>query len=154
MKTEKPIYYPDGFKFDKERLIFARFDGATGTAFNVPIFFSNSDVLTDKVILGIDITLRGGRLTPISNDIQTDIGYIGDNISRTDLRFFTITLIGKNGEVLLNDFPLYNFNILANNGKIRRLNVMIDLSKSFIRNFGATVTNTTVIPFNFYYRSK
>lgn len=153
MKAEKPIYYPDGFKFDKERLIFARFDGATGTALNVPIFFSNSDVLTDKIILGVDVQLRG-RISGASANIQTDIGYIGTSIASTSLRFFTITLIGKNGDVILNDFPLINFNVLSNNGKIRRLNCMIDLSKSYIRNFGAVVTSTTVIPINFYFKNR
>lgn len=154
MQSKKPVNYPDPVIFDNERLIFARFDGANGTARNVPIFFSNSDVLTNKIITGIDVTLRGGRLTSVSNDIQTDIGYIGDNILQADLKYFTITLIGKNGDVLLNDYPLYNFNVLANNGKIRRLSLMIDLSKSYIRNFGVTVTKTTVIPINFYYKNK
>ena len=153
MQAEKQIYYPDSFKFDKERLIFARFDGQTGLSLNNPIFFSNSDVLTDKIILGIDVTLRG-RLTATSGLIQTDLGYIGTTISSVNLRFFTITLIGKNGQVILNDYPLYNFNVLANNGKIRRTNIMIDLSKSYIRNFGATVTSSTVIPINFYYKNK
>lgn len=153
MKAEKPIYYPDGFKFDKERLIFARFDGATGTALNVPIFFSNNDVLTDKIILGIDVMLRG-KVPGAAANIQTDLGFIGTTMSSTSLRFFTITLIGKNGAVILNDMPLYNFNVLANDGKIRRLNCMIDLSKSYIRNFGAVIPSTTVIPINFYFKNR
>lgn len=153
MHTGKEIYYPDGFKFDKERLIFARFDGSTGLSYNNPIFFSNSDVLTDKIILGIDVTMRG-RLTATTALIQTDLGFIGTTISSTTLRFFTITLVGKNGQILLSDFPLYNFNVLANNGKIRRTNMIIDLSKSYIRNFGVTVTTETVIPINFYYKNK
>jgi hypothetical protein len=155
MKKKKPIYYPDSVIFEKERLIFARFDGAqASTATNVPIYFSNQDVLKDKIVTGIDVQLVG-RISGASASIQTDIGFIGTNISSTNLRFFTITLVGKNGEVLINDYPLLNLNVLANNGKIRRFSLMIDLSKSYIRNLGlAGITETTVIPINFYYKNK
>ena len=148
MQTKKPVNYPDPVIFDNERLIFARFDGASGTALNVPIFFSNSDVLTNKVITGIDVKtdFSGLGLTTI----QTDIGFIGTVTNLLQLNYFTITLIGKNGEVLLNDFPLSNFNWINNKGKIRRTSMVIDLSKSYIRNFGLTVgvDEKFVIPIN------
>jgi hypothetical protein len=155
MKKKKPIYYPDPVIVEKERLIFARFDGAqASTATNVPIYFSNEDVLKDKIITGIDVQLRG-RLTSTTGLVQTDIGFIGTTISSVNLSYFTITLVGKNGEVLINDFPLINLNILCNEGKIRRFSIMIDLSKSYIRNLGlAGITNTTVIPINFYYKNR
>jgi hypothetical protein len=156
MKTEKPIYYPDGFKFDFERLIFARFDGAqSSTATNVPIYFSNEDVFKNKVIVGIKVMLRG-RNPGATATIQTDIGFLGTTIPDSQLKYFTLTLVGKNGDVLINDFPLINLNVQADNGKIRRFSCMIDLSKSYIRNLGATVpiTTLTVIPLNFYYKNK
>jgi len=155
MKKKKPIYYPDPVIFEKERLIFARFDGAqASTATNVPIYFSNQDVLKDKIVTGIDVQLRG-RVSAASALIQTDIGFVGTTISSTNLAYFTITLVGKNGEVLINDYPLLNLNVLSNNGKIRRFSLMIDLSKSYIRNLGfAGITPTTVIPIHFYYKNK
>lgn len=154
MKSAKPVNYPDPVIFENERLIFARFDGANGSAFNVPIFFSNSDVLIDKVITGIDI--KYDIVEAFGTDtIQTDLGYIGKITDANSLRYFTITLLGKNGNVLLNDYPLANFCKLFNSGKIRRTSMNIDLSKSFIRNFGlAGVTTNFVIPINFYYRNK
>jgi hypothetical protein len=137
-------------------LIFARFDGAqASTATNVPIYFSNQDVLKDKIVTGIDVTLRG-RTSGATATIQTDLGFLGTSIPASQLVYFTITLVGKNGEVLINDFPLYNLNVVNNDGKIRRFSCMIDLSKSYIRNLGATIpiTTTTVIPINFYFKNK
>lgn len=156
MKKQKPVNYPDPVIFQNERLIFARFDGAqASTATNVPIYFSNQDILKDKVVTGIDVTLRG-RTSGATAQIQTDLGFIGTSIPSTQLIYFTITLVGKNGEVLINDFPLMNLNINSNDGKIRRFSCMIDLSKSYIRNLGATIpiTTTTVIPINFYFKNK
>jgi hypothetical protein len=154
MKSLKPVNYPDPVIFDNERLIFARFDGASSLALNVPIFFSNSDVLTNKIITGIDI--KFDSIEAFGTDtIQTDIGFIGKITDANSLRYFTITLLGKNGNVLLNDFPLSNFCKLYNAGKIRRTSMIIDLSKSYIRNFGLTITtNKFVIPINFYYKNK
>lgn len=156
MKSAKPIYYPDGFAFDNERLIFGRFDGSQNpAALNVPIYFSNEDTLKNKIIVGIAVNLRG-KVSGATAQIQTDLGYIGSTIPSTQLKYFTITLVGKNGEVLINDFPMMNLNVLSDSGKIRRFSLMIDLSKSYIRNLGATVpiTTTTVIPINFYYKNK
>ena len=156
MKKKKPINYPDPVIFDKERLIFARFDGAqASTATNVPIYFSNQDVLKDKVITGIKVFLRG-RFPGSTATIQTDIGFLGTTIPDSQLKYFTLTLVGKNGEVLINDFPLMNLNVQSDNGKIRRFSCMMDLSKSYIRNLGATVpiTTTTVIPINFYFKNR
>lgn len=154
MKSSKPEYYPDPVIFDKERLIFARFDGTNGTALNVPIYFSNSDVLTDKIITGIDVKYNYAPEAGNST-IQTDIGYIGTVTDITNLNYFTITLVGKNGEFLINDYPLANFTIAFNAGKIRRTSMIIDLSKSYIRNLGLTsVTPDFVIPINFYYKNK
>jgi len=155
MRSPKPVNYPDPVIFERERLIFARFDGANGIALNVPIFFSNSDVLNDKVITGIDVKFDDTE-TLGSDKIQTDIGFIGTITNAGQLKYFTITLLGKNGEVLLNDFPLANFCKLYNAGKIRRTSMKIDLSKSYIRNFGLTfgLSSTFVIPINFYYKNK
>lgn len=154
MINKKPVYYPDPVIFDCERLIFARFDGVSGNSLNVPIFFSNSDVLTNKVITGIDVKID---LVPEagSASVQTDIGFIGTVTDVTNLNYFTITLVGKNGNVLLNDFPLSNFARPFNAGKIRRTSMIIDLSKSYIRNLGFNgTTSTFVIPINFYYKNK
>jgi hypothetical protein len=154
MKSNKPVNYPDPVIFDKERLIFARFDGANGLALNVPIFFSNADVFTDKVITGIDVKID---LVPEagSSNIQTDIGFIGTVTDVTNLVYFTLTLVGKDGSILLNDYPLANFARPAHDGKIRRTSMSIDLSKSYIRNLGFTVTTDKfVIPINFYYKNK
>lgn len=156
MKKQKPVNYPDPVVIHNERLIFARFDGAqASTATNVPIYFSNEDVLKNKVVTGIKVLLRG-RTSGATAQIQTDLGFIGTSIPDTQLRFFTLTLVGKNGEVLINDYPLMNLNVQSDNGKIRRFSCMIDLSKSYIRNLGATVpiTTTTVIPINFYFKNK
>ena len=154
MKSLKPANYPDPVIFDNERLIFARFDGANSPALNVPIFFSNSDVLTNKVITGIDVKFDSTEALG-TDSIQTDLGFIGTITNANSLRYFTITLLGKNGNVLLNDYPLANFCSLFNAGKIRRTSMIIDLSKSFIRNFGLTIsTNKFVIPINFYYKNK
>jgi hypothetical protein len=155
MKSAKPVNYPDPVIFDNERLIFARFDGANGTALNVPIFFSNSDVLANKIITGIDV--KFDLVEGLGTDsIQTDIGFIGTITDANKLSYFTITLVGKNGDILLNDYPLANFCRLYNAGKIRRTSMIIDLSKSYIRNFGLTVgvTSKFVIPINFYYKNK
>jgi len=154
MKSLKPVNYPDPVIFDNERLIFARFDGANSPALNVPNFFSNSDVLTNKIITGIDV--KFDQTESLGTDsIQTDIGFVGTITDANSLRYFTITLLGKNGNVLLNEFPLSNFCNLYNSGKIRRTSMIIDLSKSYIRNFGLTITtNKFVIPINFYYKNK
>lgn len=156
MKSAKPEYYPDPVIIEKERLIFARFDGAqASTATNVPIYFSNQDILKDKVVTGIKVMLRG-KIPGATATIQTDIGFLGTTIPDSQLKYFTLTLVGKNGDVLINDFPLFNLNVQADAGKIRRFSCMIDLSKSYIRNLGATVpiTTSTVIPINFYYKNK
>jgi hypothetical protein len=73
-----------------------------------PIFFSNSDILRDKHIKGIEVkSLPSSDIA--SSTILTDIGFIGDVVSQTDLNFFTITLVGKNNEeiyyTLTNQFP-------------------------------------------------
>jgi hypothetical protein len=157
MKATKPIYYPDPVIFDKERLIFARFDGSQNpSAFNVPIYFSNEDVLKNKVITGISVktptSIRGQiGATPV----LTDIGFIGTAVANATLAYFTITLVGRNGEVVLNDYPLMAFNNEVDDGKIRRTSMMIDLSKSFIRNFGiGGLATTSVIPISFFYKDK
>jgi hypothetical protein len=144
--------YPDPVIIDKETCIYARFDGMNNpAAFNVPIFFSNSDILRDKHIKGIEVkSLPASDIA--SSTILTDIGFIGDVVSQTDLNFFTITLVGKNDEEILNDYPLLLLNTIYTEGKLRSFNCVIDLSKSYIRNFGlAGLTAKNVIPIQFYY---
>jgi hypothetical protein len=154
MKSQKPVNYPDPVVYDNERLIFARFDGPNGFALNTPIFFSNSDVLTNKIITGIDVKydyIDDGN----TQFVQTDIGFVGTLGVTSFLSYFTITLVGKNGDILLNDYPLSNFCKIFNYGKIRRTSMNIDLSKSYLRNFGATIpSNKFVIPINFFYKNK
>jgi hypothetical protein len=90
--------YPDALVFDKETTIYARFDGEKNPgAFNVPIFFSNSDILTNKHIRGIEV--KSLPISDVANSIiLTDLGFIGEVISQDLLNYFTITLIGKNNE--------------------------------------------------------
>jgi len=156
MKATKPIYYPDPVIYDKERLIFARFDGSQNpSAFNVPIYFANDDVLANKVITGISVkspTSIRGQVG--STPILTDIGFIGDNLANVSLVYFTLTLVGRNGDTILSDCPLMEFNNLVDNGKIRKVSMMINLSKSYIRNFGlAGLSKTSVIPISFFYKN-
>lgn len=148
------INYPDPVIFENERLIFARFDGAQNpAAFNVPIYFSNSDVLENKIITGIEVKFN--EIETRTTTIQTDIGFIGVSFDSLSLRSFALTLVGKNGDVVLNDYPLYNLCRRATFGKIRRTSMKIDLSKSYIRNFGlAGITSNLVIPINFFYKEK
>jgi hypothetical protein len=155
MKATKPNYYPDPVIFDKERMIYARFDGSPNpSAFNVPIYFSNDDILKNKVITGISVASGRGRGFT-SGQIQTDLGFIGTLVSTTGIPYFTITLVGKNGQVILNDCPLMEFQINVDNGKIRRTSIMIDMSKSYIRNLGlAGVTAQSIIPISFYYKDR
>lgn len=156
MKAIKPEYYPDPIIFEKERLIFARFDGSQNpSAFNVPIYFANDDVLHGKVVTGIEVASTRGRFVVGSNTVQTDMGFIGTLVGNSALNYFTITLVGKNGQVVLNDCPLMEFQTSTTSGKIRRTSIMIDLSKSFIRNFGAVgITTQSVIPISFFYKDK
>ena len=152
MKATKPIYYPDPVIFDKARTIYTRFDNVFNTVgLNQPIYFTNDDVLHNKIITGIEIKTTK-KLTQPESVIQTDLGFIGEQIGNGVLKYFTITLVGKNGEVILNECPMTIFNLLTTEGKIRRTSMMIDLSKSFIRNFGVTITAINTIPITFYYR--
>jgi hypothetical protein len=154
MKAVKPIYYPDPVIFDKHQNIYVRFDGQQSPAvFNVPYYFSNDDVLKNKVITGIEAKTTAGRFITGASAVQTDIGFIGQLLNNASLSFFTITLVGKNGETILNDCPLMEFNVVTTAGKTRKTSMMIDLSKSFIRNFGYNSLNTnSVIPICFYYK--
>jgi hypothetical protein len=156
MKAIKPIYYPDPVIFEKERLIYVRFDGQQSPAtFNVPYYFANDDVLKNKIITGIESKTTAGRFTTGASAVATDIGFIGQLLNNASLAYFTITLVGKNGETILNDCPLMEFNVVVTSGKIRRTSMMIDLSKSFIRNFGYNSLNSnSVIPICFYYKDK
>lgn len=152
MKSLKPVNYPDPVILDKSRLIYCRFDGSQNPAsYNVPIYFPNDDVLHGKTIKGIEVKTVNNESTG-SQNVLTDAGYIGTLIDSFDLKYFTITVVGKNGQVILSDCPLMEFNYNITAGKIRRTSMMIDLSKSYIRNFGlAGVTKKSVIPIQFYY---
>ena len=156
MKAVKPIYYPEAVIFDKHRNIYVRFDGQQSpNVFNVPYYFNNDDVLKNKVITGIETKTTAGRFITGASAVQTDIGFIGQLLNNASLSFFTITLVGKNGETILNDCPLMEFNVVTTSGKTRKTSMMIDLSKSFIRNFGYNSLNTnSVIPICFYYKDK
>lgn len=147
--------YHDPVIFDKQQLIYVRFDGLENPAsFNVPIYFDNNDVLNNKHIKGIEV-----KSLPVldvgSSTILTDLGFIGTVISQDLLNYFTITIVGKNNEKILEDYPLLAFNKLFTFGKLRSTNMIIDLSKSYIRNFGLSgITKTNVIPIQFYYSEK
>lgn len=156
MKAIKPIYYPDPVIFEKERLIYVRFDGQQSpNVFNVPYYFSNDDVLKNKIITGIEVKTTAGRFISGASSVATDIGFIGQLLNNPALAYFTITLVGKNGETILNDCPLMEFNVVTTAGKTRRTSMMIDLSKSFIRNFGFnSLTTESVIPICFYYKDR
>ena len=152
MKATKPINYPDPVIFDKARTIYTRFDNVFNTnGLNQPIYFTNDDVLHNKVITGIEIKTTK-KLNASEQLIQTDLGFIGEQIGNTGLRWFTLTLVGKNNEIILNDCPMSLFNQSTSFGKLRRTSIMIDLSKSYIRNFGVTIGPTNTIPITFYYR--
>jgi len=148
--------YPDPVILDKQVTLFIRFDGSQNpSAFNVPIYFPNDDILKDKVITGIEVNSQyvPGNTRPSS--ILTNIGFIGQLFSNADLKYFTITLVGKNNEVIVNDSPLMTFNSLITQGKLRSALMMIDLSKSYVRNFGlAGLTTKSTIMVTFYYRNK
>lgn len=156
MKATKPIYYPDPVIFDKQRVVYVRFDGQqSSNVFNVPYYFSNDDVFKNKIITGIEAKTTAGRFISGASSVQTDIGFIGQLLNNASLAYFTITLVGRNGEIILNDCPLMEFNIVTTSGKTRKTSMMIDLSKSFIRNFGLNTLNTnSVIPICFYYRDR
>jgi len=156
MKAIKPNYYPDPVIFDKQRVIYVRFDGQQSpNVYNVPYYFSNDDVFKNKVITGIEAKTTAGRFISGASAVQTDIGFIGQLLNNPSLAYFTITLVGRNNEVILNDCPLMEFNVVTTSGKLRRTSMMIDLSKSFIRNFGYNSLNlNSVIPICFYYRDK
>jgi len=147
------VYYPDPVVIDKSKLIFIRFDGLNPAATNYPVYFSTDDVLKGKVVTGIDVW-RVGK-TP--QQIQTDLGFVGTTLIDSVLKNFTITLVGRNSEILIEDMPL---NLLINGtdgdfGKTRRFSMMIDLSKSYVKNLSyLALTTTEVIPITFYYRDK
>lgn len=141
--------YPNSLVVDREKLIFVRFDGINPSSTSQPVYFPTDDVLKNKVITGIDIYTVGET----DFDIQTDLGFLGTALQNGNLKYFTITLVGKNSEILIQDMPLA---CLAQEfGKVRRFSMMIDLSKSYVRNFAfASVGEKTVIPILFYYRDK
>lgn len=147
------VYYTDPLIVEKSRLIFARFDGTNAAVTNYPVYFSNDDILANKVVTGIEVW-RVGK-TP--QQIQTDLGYIGTTLIDSVLKNFTITLVGKNSEILIEDMPL---NLLMNGadgdfGKTRRFSMMVDLSKSYIKNLSLiSFLPTDIIPITFYYREK
>jgi hypothetical protein len=147
------VYYTDPLTIDKSKIIYVRFDGINPAVTNYPVYFSTDDVFRNKVITGIDVW-RVGK-TPLQ--IQTDLGYVGTTLIDSVLKNFTITLVGKNSEILIEDMPL---NLLINGtdgdfGKTRRFSMMIDLSKSYVKNLSyLALTSTEVIPITFYYRDK
>lgn len=152
-KKKTEVYYTDPVIVDKSKLIFVRFDGINPAVTNYPVYFSTDDVLKGKVVTGIDVW-RVGK-TPLN--IQTDLGYVGTTLIDSVLKNFTITLVGRNSEILIEDMPL---NLLINGadgdfGKTRRFSMMIDLSKSYVKNLSyLALTSTEVIPITFYYRDK
>lgn len=144
-------YYVDPLIEDKARLVYVRFDGINPSSTSSPVYFPTDDVLKNKVITGIEVW-RVGK-TPFS--IQTDLGFVGTTLPDTILNSFTLTLVGKNSDILINDFPL---NCIVNGsgdfGKTRRFSIMVDLSKSFVRNLSyISLTSTDVIPLIFHYRN-
>jgi len=147
-------YYVDPLIQDRHRLIFVRFDAINPASYSTPVYFPNDDVLKNKVITGIDVW-RTQKV--ISNpQIQTDAGYIGEYFDDTLLKYFTITLVGKSGEILVQDMPLQILNNGNNGdfGKTRRFSMMVDLSRSFVRNFGlAGLKDISIIPIMFSYRN-
>jgi hypothetical protein len=146
--------YPNPVNIIRERLIFVRFDRTDPSSFNTPIYFPNDDVLKNKVITGIEVYPNFNKFTG-SYNLWTDAGYSGEYFSNTELVYFTLTLVGKNNEVLINDLPLSCLVDDNTKGKIRKFSLMADISKSYIRNFGYTgiVNQFSVIPINFYYRN-
>ena len=149
-------YYPDPVVLDKSVTIFVRFDGSQNpSAFNVPIYFPNDDVLYGKVITGIEVNTQFAQSDARPSNILTNLGFIGQLFGNADLKYFTITLVGRNNEILINDCPLIAFNVLVTKGKLRSTLMMIDLSKSYVRNFGlAGLTTKSTIMMTFYYRNK
>lgn len=148
-----PDYYPDPLVQDKHRLIFVRFDGINPSSFSSPVYFPNDDVLKNKVITGIDVWRTQKVIT--NPQIQTDAGYIGEYFDDTLLKYFTITLVGKNGDRLIEDMPLQILNNGNNGdfGKTRRFSIMVDLSRSYIRNFGLSgLKDISIIPIMFSYK--
>lgn len=146
--------YPDPVIVDQERLIFVRYDKNNPASYCTPAYFPNDDVFNNKVITGIQCFKNFDAEDPASNPIQTDAGYIGQYFGDTFLRYFTLTLVGKNNEIIVQDLPLVTLATGGNFGKIKRFSCMINLSKCYIRNFGYNaLTSTSVIPINFYYRS-
>lgn len=150
--------YPNPVNIIRERLIFVRFDKTNIYSLSTPVYFPNDDVLKNKVITGIDVYPNFGK--NVSNyNLWTDAGYIGEYFANAYLAYFTLTLVGRNNEVLINDLPLSCLVDDNNYGKIRKFSLMADLSKSYIRNFGLTtavdntLTDKAVIPINFYYKN-
>jgi hypothetical protein len=154
--VDKKEYYPDPVVLDKSVTIFVRFDGSQSPgAFNVPIYFPNDDVLRGKVITGLEVNTQYASIGTRPSAILTNLGFIGALFTNAELKYFTITLVGKNNDILVNDCPLIAFNSLLTNGKLRSLLMMIDLSKSYVRNFGlAGLTTKSTIMCTFYYREK
>lgn len=152
----KKEYYPNPVIIDKSVTIFIRFDGSQSPgAFNVPIYFPNDDVLRGKIITGLEVNTTYVGIPTRPTPILTNLGFIGTLFSNSELKYFTITLVGKNNEILVNDCPLMAFNALITTGKLRSLLMIIDLSKSYVRNFGlAGLTQKSTIMCTFYYREK
>jgi hypothetical protein len=147
--------YPNPVTVIRERLIFVRFDKTDPSSLSTPVYFPNDDVLAGKVITGISVFKSVDPETPGYTDpILTDAGYIGTYNSNVVLRYFTLTLVGRNNEILINDLPLACLTDTNDFDKIRRFSLMADLSKSYVRNFGYIgLTTVSVIPINFYYKN-
>lgn len=150
--------YPNPVNIIRERLIYVRFDKTDIYSLSTPVYFPNDDVLKNKVITGIEIYPNFNKNTG-NYSLWTDAGYTGEYFSNQELIYFTLTLVGKNNEVLINDLPLSCLVDDNTRGKIRKFSLMADLSKSYIRNFGLTaginpsLTEKTVIPINFFYKN-
>lgn len=155
MKNAGGVNYPNPVTIVRERLIFVRFDKTDPASLSTPIYFPTDDVLRGKVITGVQCMRAlntNDQLT--GNTILTDAGYIGQYFNSSLLNYFTLTLVGANNEILVNDMPLACLVFDNNFGKIRRFSMMIDLSKSYVRNFGLTsLPSNAVIPIQFYYKN-
>lgn len=147
--------YPDPININREKLIFVRFDKTDPSSFSTPIYFPVDDILKNKIITGIECFKSKAPFLPYPSDpIQTDAGYIGQYFDTTYLKYFTLTLVGKNNEILVNDMPLTCLTPDFDFGKIRRFSMIVDLSKCYVRNFGLSgLTSDAVIPINFYYKN-